>query len=140
MYRIERRDFGYKLTFRGYIERKEMQMWLEDSRKELENAVGGFGIFVDMRKLDLLPYESQKLMEEGQKLYRKMGMERSVVILNNFSTTLQFRRIAKETGIYDNERYIDAACNPDWEGLGIGWLRGAVEPSAGKAEKPVNRV
>ncbi|HMV41143.1 MAG TPA: hypothetical protein PK079_09135 [Leptospiraceae bacterium] len=60
-----------------------------------------------MRTLKPLPPESQIHMQEGQKLYKEKGMVRSVVILANTITKLQFKRIAQETGIYQWERYID---------------------------------
>ena len=46
-------------------------------------------------------------MQEGQKLFKNAGMERSVVILSTAMVTMQFKRIAKETGIYEWERYIE---------------------------------
>jgi hypothetical protein len=46
-------------------------------------------------------------------------MDRSVVILANSVTTMQFRRIAQETGIYQWERYIDASKVTNWEEIAI---------------------
>jgi len=129
MYKIERRVFGYKLTFSGYIAGKEMTRWLEDSRRELEESPAEFGVFVDMRNLGPLPPESRKLIREGQNLYRKEGMKRSAVILADSSTSLHFRRIARESGIYNKERYINSSTNPDWESAGIGWARDGREPA-----------
>jgi hypothetical protein len=55
-------------------------------------------------------------------------MERSVVILSNTVTTMQFKRIAQETGIYQWERYIDASKTQNWEGIGKKWLVNAIDP------------
>ncbi len=49
------------------------------------------------------------LMEEGQKEYKERGMTRSVVILDSAIMAMQFKRLAKDTGIYQWERYIDAS-------------------------------
>ena len=128
MYKIERKDFGFKLTFGEFMNAEEMKNWVEDSKKSLSTAPKEFGVFVDMRTLKPLPQDSQKAMEEGQKLYKERGMSRSVVILNSPTVTAQFKRIAKETGIYNWERYLDASTIPNWEEKGRSWLSRAIDP------------
>ncbi len=128
MYQIEKKDYGFKLTFGDFIYAEEMKRWVEDSQKALALPLKEFGVFVDMRSLKPLPSDSQKAMEEGQKLYKMKGMSRSVVILNSATVTGQFKRIAKETGIYQWERYIDASTKKDWEEIGIRWISKAVDP------------
>jgi hypothetical protein len=128
MYKIEKNNYGYKLTFSGKILAGEMGKWVEDSKRTLVSAAGKFGVFVDMRDLSPLTEESQALMKTGQKLYKDKGMQRSVVILNSPVITLQFKRLAQETGIYAWERYIDASSSSDWESKAINWLNDAVDP------------
>jgi hypothetical protein len=41
---------------------------------------------------------------------------------------MQFKRIAKETGIYQWERYIDSNANPTWEQAGVDWLVKGTDP------------
>ena len=130
MFSIEKKDFGYHLTFGGFIKAEEMGRWVEESKEVLENAPSAFGVFVDMRTLKPLPTESQPLMEEGQKLYKGKGMVRSVVILNDLVTTIQFKRIAKDTGIYEWERYLDAESEPEWEQVGLDWIQNGIDPDA----------
>jgi hypothetical protein len=72
--------------------------------------------------------EAQKMMEEGQKLYKSKGMQRSVVIVESVTISMQFKRIAKQTGIYDWERYISAQESPNWENLGLRWIRNSIDP------------
>lgn len=128
MYKIEKKDYGFKLTFGGFITEDEMKKWLEESKIALQTAPKSFGVFVDMRTLKPLPTEAQKHMQEGQKLYKEKGMVRSVVILANAVTKMQFKRIAQETGIYQWERYIDEASNPNWEKVGIDWIKNGIDP------------
>ena len=103
MYKIEKKEYGYKLTFGGLINAEEMKKWVDESRNALTVTPSKFGVFVDMRTLKPIEKESQVIMEEGQKLYKAKGMERSVVILESVLVTMQFKRIAKETGIYNWE-------------------------------------
>ena len=128
MYKIERASHGYKLTFGGFVGQEEMEKWLEDSTKTLATAFGKFGVFVDMRTLKPLPPEAQDAMKRGQQLFKAKGMERSVVIVNDAVTKMQFNRLAKQTGIYQWERYIDASATPNWEKVGADWLVNAKDP------------
>lgn len=128
MYQIQKKDYGYLLTFGGLIKAPEMQQWLDEAKQVITSAPKEFGVFVDMRTLVPLPAESQPLMQEGQKLFKKKGMVRSAVILNSQITKLQFVRIAKETGIYEWERYIDASSDPAWEASGMAWINQAKDP------------
>ena len=82
-----------------------------------------------MRTLKPLPQDAHLYMQKGQKLYKEKGMKKSVIILlNSAITKLQFQKIAKETGIYEWERYIDASSVSDWEKVGINWLINDIDP------------
>lgn len=128
MYKIEKKDFGYKLAFGEFIHAEEMKQWVEESEIALQTAPKEFGVFVDMRTLKPLPTEAQVHMQKGQKLYKQKGMIRSVVILASPVTLMQFKRIAKETGIYEWERYIDASFSDDWEKVGLDWIINKIDP------------
>ena len=130
MYKIEGKPFGVRLTFADYMDAAEMKKWVEDSRRELLRVRRPFGVFVDMRTLKPLSPDARKLMEEGQKLYKTGGMERSVVILDSPTLVLQFKRVAKDSGIYEWERYLDASKHSNWEQIGIDWLVKKVDPDA----------
>ncbi|UXX78987.1 hypothetical protein N7E81_16660 [Reichenbachiella carrageenanivorans] len=128
MYKIEQKSYGYYLTFSGFIKQEEMQEWYEESLELLEKSPENFGLFADLREMKPLPAESQRIMEEGQMNYKRKGMERSVVVLSSAISTMQFKRIAKTTGIDEWERYIDASSNGNWEAIGISWIKDGIDP------------
>lgn len=128
MYKIDKKSYGPHLTFSGYIPREELEQWLVDSREMIKSYPKDFVVFVDMREMELLAPESRPVMVEGQEYYRAQGMQRSVVILRDKITMMQFKGIAKETGIYEWERYIDANAEPNWEEVGLDWILNAVDP------------
>jgi hypothetical protein len=131
MYKIERKTSGYLLTFKGLIEKDEMQRWCSESRRALSTeSAPQFGVIVDMRDLKPLPEDAQHEMVVGQQLYKEKGMNRSAVVLNNTVTTLQFKRLAKESGIYQWERYIDASKSPNWVDTAVAWVRDGRDPDA----------
>ncbi|MFZ5980073.1 MAG: hypothetical protein ACOYVF_05525 [Candidatus Zixiibacteriota bacterium] len=137
MYKIEKTDFGYFLTFAGDMDFEEMHQWFNESKEVLETASRSFGVFVDMRELQLLDPEAQKEMQTGQKYYKTMGMKRSVVILDNPVLTIQFKRIALQSGIYDTERYIDASAVSNWEEIGMDWVLHGIDPDKNQKRKAV---
>lgn len=122
MYKIDKTYYGYRITFGDVLYPEEMKTWVKEFKNLLNSQVTKFQVFVDMRNLKPLSEETEILTKEGQKLAKKAGMERSVVILNSSLTRLQFIRIAKQTGIYHYERYIDAASVPDYEAIALDWL------------------
>jgi hypothetical protein len=127
MYKIERRPSGYLLTFGGVIEDKEMKRWVDESARALAKETQAFSVVVDMRTLAPLQPQVQQLMVEGQNLYKGKGMTRSAVIVSNAVTAIQFKRLAKESGIYQWERYLDGA-QANCQQLAIGWAKDGVDP------------
>jgi len=129
MYIIKPEDFGYHLTFAGFIDAEEMQHWYDESKRILEDAPEAFGVFVDMRTLRPLPPDARVIMEEAQAFYKAKGMTRSVVILNDPITTMQFKNIAQKSGIYEWERYLDASTTYDWKTIGLDWIIHEIDPT-----------
>ena len=130
MYSIERKSSGYLLTFSGFIQKDEMTRWRDESKQILAGeTTKHFGVIIDMRELKPLPPDAQDVMVKGQQLFKEKGMERSAVVLSNSVTTMQFRRLAKESGIDAFERYIDASATPNWTDAAVAWVKDAKEPA-----------
>ena len=128
MFSITRSDYGFHLVFGGIMDAPELEHWLRESTAALQSVEGEFYVLVDMRTLGPLEPKGKLLMQAGQAMYRRAGMLRSVVILNNPVTLMQFKRIAHESGIFEWERYIDASAVPDWEPVAMSWLLHGVDP------------
>jgi hypothetical protein len=131
MYRIAKKDFGFQLTFGGEIDAAEMTHWRDEAKAILAGAPRSFGVLIDMRTLKPggIQADAQKVMVDGQGLFRKAGMERSCVILQSATVTMQFERLARDSGIFAFERYVNAAQKPDWEGKALGWIRNKIDPN-----------
>lgn len=128
MYKIERTKYGFHLTFSGFIDKKKIEMWYQDSSDELKNASDSFGLLIDMRTLRPLPADSRQVMDKGLKMYRANGLIRSVVILYGSIPAIHFKRIGIQSGMYEWERYIDSSSVDDWETISIRWLEDAIDP------------
>ncbi|MCK4537911.1 MAG: hypothetical protein KAV42_03830 [Candidatus Krumholzibacteria bacterium] len=129
MYSIEKMDYGFRIVLGGVVGVEEARKWLKEFRALVEEAGEPFNVFVDMRTLIPFSDEAQEPLQEGQRFARELGMIRSVVILRDNLTTLQLIRLARETGIYNTERYISSLDNPDWEQQGLDWLLEGKEPT-----------
>jgi hypothetical protein len=127
MYKIEKLSYGYKLHFSGNMKVEEVMKWQEESKKALINNNESFGVMIDMRELSPLMPDAQKGIEEGQQLYKAKGMNRSAVILNSPVVTMQFKRLAKQSGIASNERYIDASKDTTWERTALNWIEKGID-------------
>lgn len=131
MYEIDRTRFGFRITFAGRMDEAELREWIAESRSVLREAPDEFSVLVDMRKLQVLGEDEQELMREGQERYREAGMQRSLVLLNSAILTLQFRRLAKESGIYEYERYVNTEIVENWKRPALEWLVNGVDPNFG---------
>lgn len=128
MYAIERTDYGLHLVFSGHIERAELAAWTAELAEALCGTEEEFCVLVDMRYLEPLPDEALEPMIAGQKAALEMGMKRSIVIVDNALTALQFIKIAHDTGIHLQERYINVQLERDWRRPAMDWLIRGKEP------------
>jgi len=129
MYKIENRTSGYILTFAGVMNQPEMQIWYNESKAQLDlETQTSFGVIIDMRNLAPLSVESQNIMIAGQQLYKDKGMNRSAVLLADAIICLQFVKLAKKSGIYATERYIDVTKHRNPIDIAINWVKDALDP------------
>ena len=131
MYKIERTDYGLRLTFSGAMSFEEVERWGRDIVVALSALPKSFGVFVDMRGLVPLAPEAQGALKQGQLFARQVGMQRSVVVVDNREIAEQFERIARQTGIYEYERYIDALTDKRWEEKSLDWIVDGIDPDVG---------
>lgn len=129
MYKIDRNEAGYILTFSGNIDEKEMIQWYKDSIKLLSFETKSiFVVIINMEDLELLTSETRTIMVNGQKLYKEKGMVRSAVILNSPAITTQFKSLAMVSGIFHNERYICSKEVDDVMKIAQDWVYNEIDP------------
>lgn len=129
MYAIKKESWGYNLRFSGFISTGEMEAWKTESSQQLRGALQGFGVFVDMHDLKPLAPETQEVMVSGQELFKKAGMQRSAVLVDSATTAMQFKRLAKESGIDQWERYLSSQQSGAVDAA-LAWIKDGVDPDA----------
>jgi hypothetical protein len=128
MYKIERTNYGVKFTFSGFLNEEEMKRWAEEVVAKTKSLPKGFRVFMDMRGMKPLPQEAWPVMQKAQEQAIKAGMARSVLVVDDPITSMQFKRFARNTRISDRERQINASSVLDWEKMAMDWLIRGIEP------------
>jgi hypothetical protein len=129
VYAIEKQPAGFRVVFSGHIDLGEMRRWVNDSQTALIGAPASFGLLIDMRTLLPLSPEVQRILSFGQHLYQRHGQRRSVVVVERAATRELYERLARESGVYQWERYISAETTPDWEMRGWSWIDFGLDPA-----------
>lgn len=127
-YSIEKKPGGLLLTFEGTLGLADIEAWRAESQKYVLAYSEPFSVIVDMRQL--LPLDRCVLAAfvDGQRYYAENGMSRSSVILTDRLLTMQFRRIARDSGISAYELYVDGA-KDGWAKQAVDWARYGKEPN-----------
>ncbi|WP_257454862.1 hypothetical protein [Archangium lipolyticum] len=123
-------EYGFRVHAPGFITPEDASAWLEDLKLQVEAREGRpFGLLVDSRTQRANPVATQELIQESMVWLRDHGMERSAVVLDSTVTLLQVLGLAKATGVYVHERYVDSLKDPDWEARALDWILRAIEPA-----------
>src|SRR5262245_6580799 len=124
-----RTEYGFRANASGYITPAEAGAWFDDLRAKVAVKKGRpFGLMVDIRGQKANPPETQEIIKQAMMWLRQNGMVRSAVVLDSAVARLMMVRMAKQTGVYQWERYIDASKDTDWESKAIDWIVHETEP------------
>lgn len=130
MFNVEKTDYGMKFTFSGFISEQEMREWARKVGEIARNLPKNYRLLVDMRGMQPLPREAWHVMEKAQQKGMQAGMSRVAVVVDDPITSMQFKRFARQTGMAEIEREIDATVVIDWERVAMDWLIKGIEPRA----------
>lgn len=128
MLNYELTDYGVHFALSGKVTLDDIQEFSDRFHDFLDSTKGGFCVLADFKGVELISSKGKEIIAICQKDARKCGMLRSVVIVKDTVTKYQFKTIARQTGIYVWERYIDASKHKNWEELAMGWLIEAYDP------------
>jgi len=123
----------YGLTFhsKGFATAEDAKAWLEDYRavlKVLAQKGKPFGQFADLRGYKPRAPEAQAYIAESMKAFKAAGGQRSIVLFDSRLASMQIKRLAKDSGLYEWERYIDTETYPDFEKVVLAWLNEGKDP------------
>ena len=121
MFSVEPKPYGYKIVFSGMILHPEMVQWHRESINVLKTAKKGFNVLIDMSQMGPLFQDAKTELETGQTLYKRMGMNRSAVIVPSRMVAKQLRDMATASNILPNERYFSVE-DIDAEAEALKWV------------------
>jgi hypothetical protein len=124
-------EYGLRTTAPGFITPPEAQAWFSDLQAKVAAKRGkSFGLIVDIRGQKANPPETQAIINKAMQWLKQNGLQRSVVVLDSAVARVQIMRIAKETGMYEYERYMDASKDTKWEEKALAWIVHGTDPDA----------
>lgn len=130
MINIDETSYGYKVTFEGFAQKDDVTKLSQRLGQILSSRNSPFGMMVDLRQSRAIPADAQESLMQGIDYCTQYGMERCAVVVASAIAKIQAVRIAKETGIYETTRYVDASASPDWEKEALAWIRDAEDPES----------
>ncbi len=128
MYKMERKNYGYKLTFSDFVNTTEIESYMKELKSYMDIHPGDFGIMVDMREMKPLAPESQQALTSSQKLVADRLTRSATIVNDNAIIKMQFKRLSKQSGVVDTKRFIDASSSPNWERLAENWIEKGIDP------------
>jgi hypothetical protein len=126
-FQVEKTPYGIRTSHSGFATTAEATQWLADCKRALGEP-HSFGQLVDLRGQKANSPETNEIIQRHMKWIRGHGLVRSAVVLSSAVTALQIKRLAKETGMYDFERYFSPETDPDWEQKALDWIEKGVDP------------
>lgn len=128
MYKIEQTGYGIRMVFQGFMKKEELKSCFREMAQMMQKIEKGFGLIHDMRGMSTLPKDAADYMMRNMKVARKAGIGRSAQIVSDVIAGMQFKRLAKEAGIDDLTRQIDASTVPDCEKVAFDWVLKGSDP------------
>jgi len=120
--------YGLRTNIFGFFTLDEANDWRKDYERIVPGLKPGFGQLVDLRDKKAYTPEVNQVIQDVMRYVRKGGLTRSAVIVSSAMTKMQISRLAKETGMYEYERYLDATADKDWERKALDWIQKGVDP------------
>jgi len=127
MYEWHETEYGIKFIYQGFVQKDELRRCAQEVGR-LTRLNKGFSFLVDMRGMYALPREASELMKRNMVRSRQAGLGRSAYIVDDAVTAMQFKRLAKEAGISDTTRQIDASSVSDCERVAVDWIVRGIDP------------
>ncbi len=121
MYKIEKHNYGLKLTFEGFIVLEEIKQWQKEVLATFERINKKIGLLIDMRNLKPLSQECHHIIVDTQKKTMDK-IVRSATITNQPITDMQMKRLGKISGVNGTKMYVDASASNYWEEIGLLWV------------------
>ncbi len=133
--------YGFRINAPGFVTLPEARAWFEDLRRLVwESDRKTFGLLVDIRGQRANPPETQNVIKEAMVWMREAGLERSAVVLDSPVAKFQTTRLAKTSGVYAWERYLDASKDLDWERRAVDWIMHGIDPDAAPSQPDVTAL
>lgn len=129
MFNIEKHPYGFKMVLDGVINKDELQELKQMVENEIAKQNSPFCVVFDVRSLFPFTVTTQHPAADIMTVLKDAGLQRSVIVYKEASVQIMWDRLAKRVGIVSEMRYINAKLKPDWEELGLKWIKYGTDPN-----------
>ncbi len=130
MYKLERKAFGYQVTFSGEVTIAEMEQIKMELAELLMTIIPPFSVLADIRETIPFKDEIKKMIGECQKMEKDASIQRRAVVLQSPVVMSQVKQMSFQTRTDDVERQINAFFTDDWEKIALDWIIDGIEPKS----------
>lgn len=133
----ERTGYGFRVSARGSLRADCTRAWTDELRRQFgRRPPGSFNMLLDARGLDWDEIGAEVVVAPALHRLRVAGLARAAVVTDAAGPLLAFRRLARDAGLYESQRYFATAHSPDWERVATRWVAdGVAEPWARQGER-----
>ena len=125
--------YGLAMTAPGFLTVEETRAWFEELKAQATAIGQPFGLLVDIRGQKGQSPEVNAIIQDAMTWLKTHGLRRSCVVLDSALARMQVTRLARQSGVYAWERYLDASAEPDWEATAVAWIRDGKDPDGAAA-------
>ena len=122
----ETTGYGYRVSARGALRAEGARTWLNELRTHVERVgVHGANYLLDARGLSWDSVGVEATIVAGLRTLSEGGIARSAVIADTAQALFELRRLGREAGLYESQRFFLA----DADRAAVGWVAEGAEES-----------
>ncbi len=120
----ETTGYGYRVSARGALRAEGARTWLNELRTHVDRVgVGGASYLLDARGLTWDSVGVEATIVAGLRCLAEGGIARSAVVADTPEALFELRRLGREAGLYESQRYFLA----DADRAAVAWVAEGVE-------------
>jgi hypothetical protein len=129
MYKIEKKSYGFHITFSGLMSETEAVQFKSEVMSILPSLKQPWSSVIDLRTWIPAEPEVLILLRQVEQLSRNHSLLRRAIIANSPVIRVQAAQLSFSSEKNKLERFIDASKVDDWEERAIGWAAHGIEPT-----------
>ena len=129
MYKIEKADYGFRITASGDMDLFESERLTLDLLDTLSAHDRQFSLLIDIRRLTPFAPEVLPNILKTHVMCKRMSMRRAAIIIDSPELRSQGKYISSSVKSASGDRFIVASEVENWEKKALDWVMNSIEPN-----------